>query len=91
MNSAPAAQRIEIWPIDRLVFYARNPRKNDSAEAGFLHAGGFGAVDFSQIPDGLNAGEVETFVRKNGARICGSRRAEQHPMQPVLNVVLDRA
>src|ERR1700730_18352531 len=25
------AERIEIWPIDRLVFYARNPRKNDAA------------------------------------------------------------
>src|SRR5580704_8329244 len=24
------AQRIENWPIDKLVFYARNPRKNDS-------------------------------------------------------------
>jgi hypothetical protein len=23
--------QIQIWPIDRLVFYARNPRKNDSA------------------------------------------------------------
>src|SRR5580698_10019170 len=22
---------IQIWPIDRLVFYARNPRKNDAA------------------------------------------------------------
>ena len=22
---------IQIWPIDKLVFYARNPRKNDSA------------------------------------------------------------
>jgi ParB-like nuclease domain len=22
--------QIERWPIDRLVFYARNPRKNDS-------------------------------------------------------------
>src|ERR1700749_2051527 len=21
----------QIWPIDRLVFYARNPRKNDAA------------------------------------------------------------
>jgi|SRR5579864_1567815 len=27
----PLAQRIEYWPIDKLVFYARNPRKNDSA------------------------------------------------------------
>src|SRR5258706_12609796 len=24
------AQRIEVWPIDRLGEYARNPRKNDS-------------------------------------------------------------
>jgi ParB-like chromosome segregation protein Spo0J len=23
--------RIEQWPIDKLIFYARNPRKNDSA------------------------------------------------------------
>lgn len=22
---------IEIWPIEKLVFYARNPRKNDAA------------------------------------------------------------
>ena len=27
----PSLQRIECWPIDRLVFYARNPRKNDAA------------------------------------------------------------
>jgi DNA modification methylase len=25
------AQNIELWPIDKLVFYARNPRKNDTA------------------------------------------------------------
>ena len=31
MLSEAVAQRIEIWPIDRLIFYARNPRKNDSA------------------------------------------------------------
>ena len=24
-------QHIELWPIDRLVEYPRNPRKNDSA------------------------------------------------------------
>src|SRR5271154_7139142 len=23
--------KIEVWPIDKLVFYARNPRKNDAA------------------------------------------------------------
>ncbi len=27
----PLPLRIELWPLDRLVFYARNPRKNDAA------------------------------------------------------------
>jgi hypothetical protein len=31
MVSQTAAQQIEHWPIDKLVFYARNPRKNDAA------------------------------------------------------------
>jgi hypothetical protein len=31
MNSQAATQQIEHWPIDRLVFYVRNPRKNDAA------------------------------------------------------------
>jgi DNA modification methylase len=30
MTCQPMAQRIEYWPIDKLVFYARNPRKNDA-------------------------------------------------------------
>jgi hypothetical protein len=30
-NTAKQNLQIEIWPIDRLVFYARNPRKNDAA------------------------------------------------------------
>lgn len=30
MVASPSLQ-IQIWPIDRLVFYARNPRKNDAA------------------------------------------------------------
>ena len=42
-------------------------------EAGLLHSGGFGVVDLTQIPSGLNAIETEKFVRENGARICGSR------------------
>src|SRR5690349_20243346 len=33
LSQETAAQNLQIqtWPIDRLVFYARNPRKNDSA------------------------------------------------------------
>ena len=30
LTNAPA-QHIEIWSIERLIEYARNPRKNDSA------------------------------------------------------------
>jgi len=30
MVESPQPQQIHIWPIDRLVFYARNPRKNDA-------------------------------------------------------------
>jgi hypothetical protein len=30
-ETAPAIPQIQTWPIDRLVFYARNPRKNDAA------------------------------------------------------------
>jgi hypothetical protein len=25
------SMEIQIWPIDKLIFYARNPRKNDAA------------------------------------------------------------
>src|SRR5215831_13561820 len=28
---AQSLQEIRIWPIDKLVLYARNPRKNDAA------------------------------------------------------------
>src|ERR1700750_202236 len=30
-SATALAQQIELWPIDRLVHYARNPRKNDGA------------------------------------------------------------
>ena len=31
MISHAVAHCIEYWPIDKLVFYVRNPRKNDAA------------------------------------------------------------
>src|SRR5450755_1569611 len=31
MLAHPATQNIEVWLIDRLIEYPRNPRKNDSA------------------------------------------------------------
>src|SRR5258708_20962442 len=30
MTTSPQPQEIQIGPIDRLIFYSRNPRKNDS-------------------------------------------------------------
>lgn len=30
-NSTPQSQQVQIWHIDKLVLYARNPRKNDDA------------------------------------------------------------
>src|SRR3954447_19058675 len=31
MISEPVAQSVRQWPLDNLIFYARNPRKNDAA------------------------------------------------------------
>ena len=31
MSVSPQALEIQVWSIDRLIFYARNPRRNDSA------------------------------------------------------------
>jgi hypothetical protein len=31
MITSPPATEVQNWPIDKLVFYVRNPRKNDSA------------------------------------------------------------
>src|SRR5947209_8884258 len=31
MIASPPSVEVQTWPIDRLVFYARNPRKNDAA------------------------------------------------------------
>ena len=40
-------------------------------ECGFLPAGRFGVLNFLGIPDGLNAKELEQFLRRNGAETCG--------------------
>jgi hypothetical protein len=31
MITSPPSPEVQTWPIDKLVFYARNPRKNDAA------------------------------------------------------------
>ena len=43
MTNSPHTMEIVIWPIDRLVPYARNPRKNDAVK-----------VPHRVLPVGLN-------------------------------------
>jgi hypothetical protein len=31
MVISPQPLQVLIWPVDQLIFYARNPRKNDAA------------------------------------------------------------
>ena len=40
-------------------------------ECGFLPMGRFGVVSFCGIPDGLNAEELENYLRTNGTRAPG--------------------
>jgi hypothetical protein len=47
-------------------------------ECEFLPTGPVGLVNLGQIPDGLNAEELERFLRKDGAEICGLRSAQNH-------------
>ena len=47
-------------------------------ESGFLPTGPVGLVNLGQIPDGLNAEELERFLRKDGADVCGLRSAQNH-------------
>jgi hypothetical protein len=42
-------------------------------ECGFLPNGHpFGVVQLCDIPDGLDAKELEKFLRENGEKLCGS-------------------
>jgi hypothetical protein len=38
MNSQAMAQHIELWPIDKLVPYARNPRTHSDAQVAQIAA-----------------------------------------------------
>ena len=47
-------------------------------ECGLPPTGPVGVVNLGRIPDGLNAGELETFLREDGAEICGLHGAQNH-------------
>lgn len=47
-------------------------------ECGLLPAGAIGVVNLLQIPDGLNAEELERFLRENGAEACDLQHLVQN-------------
>ena len=47
-------------------------------ECEVLPTGPVGLVDLGQIPDGLNAEELERFLREHGAETRGLRGAQNH-------------
>ena len=47
-------------------------------ECGFLPTGPVGVVNLCQIPDGLNAEDLEKFLREDGAETRGFRGAQDH-------------
>ena len=60
MTTSPVVPEVQTWPIERLVFYVRNPRKNDSAVdrmCGSIREFGF-KIPFGVAPSGeqLSAG-----------------------------------
>src|SRR5204863_8408623 len=72
MLTHPMGQSIEHWPIDRLVFYARNPRKNDAAVdrmCASIREFGFAVAMLC-----LSTGEiVNGHLRYKGAKKLGMR------------------
>ena len=46
-------------------------------DGGFLPSSRFVVLHFCGIPDGLNAKELEQYLRRNGARICGTGRDQK--------------
>ena len=46
-------------------------------ECGFLPTVRFVVLNFMNIPDGLNTKELEQYLRRNGAQICGTGRDQQ--------------
>ena len=82
MVTSPQSLEIQIWPIDRLVFYARNPRKNDAAVdrmCGSIREFGF------KIPVlARSDGEVvDGHLRLKAARKLGITRSPGDPLRRV--------
>src|SRR6201987_6378513 len=83
------ALEIQIWPLDRLVFYARNPRKNDAAVdrmCGSIREFGF-KVPVLARSDGE---VVDGHLRLKAARKLGSWPGGDITQIPVILCDVDR-
>src|SRR5258708_5708313 len=71
MAMAPPTLQIQLWNIDRLIFYARNPRKNDAAVDRMC--GSIREFCFNITVLARSAGEVvDGHLRLKAARKLGS-------------------
>ena len=52
-----------------------NRCKDILGECGFLPTVRFGVVNLLQVPDGLNADQLERFLRTNGSETCRGQEA----------------
>jgi len=52
-------------------------------ECGFLPSTRFGVLNFCGIPNGLNAKELEQYLRRNGPETSGFGRDQQHRVPSV--------
>jgi hypothetical protein len=91
LSQETAAQipQIQIWPIDRLIFYTRNPRKNDAAvdrTCSSIREFGF-KVPVLARSDGT---VVDGHLRLKSARqvgIVARWRHDRNPRNPLRQVV----
>jgi len=87
MDANAQPLQIQIWPIDRLVPYARNPRKNDTVVdlmVSSIREFGFNEADFDLDLTGFNPGEIDGLLA-----IPDEERANATP--PVPEVPVSRA
>jgi hypothetical protein len=63
-----SADRVLALEQDRCIQILR--------ECGYLPTGPIGLVNLGQIPVGLNAEELERYLREDGAETCGLRGAQ---------------
>jgi ParB-like chromosome segregation protein Spo0J len=64
MTILPRTQQIQLWPVSRLVFYARNPRRNDAA------------VDFMVASIREFGFKIPVLARSNGEIVDGHLRTK---------------